>query len=58
MTVLSPCTGVCAIDPATATCLGCRRTLAEIAEWLQLSDDEKRTVLEQLSAREAASAQD
>jgi predicted Fe-S protein YdhL (DUF1289 family) len=38
---VSPCTGVCTLD-AAGLCLGCRRTLAEIARWGVMSDDERR----------------
>lgn len=31
--ITSPCTGVCAYDPATGWCLGCGRTQAEIGGW-------------------------
>ena len=42
--VPSPCTSVCAIDPATGRCAGCGRTLDQIAGWSVMSDDEKRAV--------------
>ena len=47
----SPCTKVCRIDPATGWCLGCRRTLEEIADWAMLSARGKTAVLEKLEAR-------
>lgn len=31
--VPSPCILVCTLDPRTDICLGCGRTLDEIAEW-------------------------
>ncbi|WP_200844907.1 MULTISPECIES: DUF1289 domain-containing protein [unclassified Novosphingobium] len=49
--IRSPCTGVCRIDPRTKWCLGCRRTLAEIADWPRLSPKGKRAVLAGLAAR-------
>ena len=45
MTVPSPCNKICAIDPPSGLCSGCRRTLDEIARWGAMSDDEKRAVL-------------
>ncbi len=42
--VESPCTGVCRIDPADGFCLGCRRTLDEIADWPMLAKAGKRAV--------------
>lgn len=52
--VLSPCTGVCTLG-GEGYCLGCFRTGAEIARWVQMSDDERlRLVDEVLPQREAA----
>ncbi|HET8830586.1 MAG TPA: DUF1289 domain-containing protein, partial [Casimicrobiaceae bacterium] len=31
--IASPCISVCRIDDATALCVGCLRTLDEIAAW-------------------------
>lgn len=54
--VLSPCTGVCTLDHE-GYCLGCFRTGNEIAQWLQMSDDERLQLIEDvLPAREAAHA--
>jgi uncharacterized protein len=52
--VPSPCTSVCAIDPATGLCVGCLRTLGEIAEWGMLDDEGKRAVWAKLAARRTA----
>jgi uncharacterized protein len=49
--VASPCINVCQISPDTGLCLGCRRTLDEIAGWLDFSDARKREVLAQIAAR-------
>lgn len=49
--VPSPCRGLCVVDPATARCLGCKRTLGEITAWGALSDDEKRGVIAELRER-------
>lgn len=38
---VSPCVGVCRMD-AAGMCLGCRRTLAEIARWGTMSNEERR----------------
>ena len=51
--VPSPCTNVCKMNPDTALCEGCGRTLDEIAAWASLSDDEKRAVLALLPSRRA-----
>ena len=49
----SPCIDICRMNPATALCEGCYRTLDEIATWSSLSHEEKRAVLAQLPARRA-----
>lgn len=46
----SPCTGICRLDEA-GLCLGCRRSLAEITGWRDMSTDEQRAVLMQLPDR-------
>jgi predicted Fe-S protein YdhL (DUF1289 family) len=56
--VNSPCTKVCVMDADDRYCLGCRRTLNEIARWGEMSDTEQATVLAQLPARQSANASD
>ena len=55
MSVESPCTNVCQMNPATGYCLGCFRTLAEITAWSRLDDAGKREILRAVAEREAAS---
>jgi predicted Fe-S protein YdhL (DUF1289 family) len=52
--VESPCIGVCSINPDLRCCIGCQRTLEEIAHWLRYTPDERRTIMAQLEARRAA----
>ena len=49
--VESPCTGVCRLDPKGEFCLGCKRTLEELADWPMLTDREKRALLNALAER-------
>ena len=49
--VASPCNNVCRIDEASGWCLGCWRTIAEIAAWSSLDDAGKRAVLDALPLR-------
>ena len=49
--VPSPCTNVCRIDPASGWCVGCLRTIDEIAAWGSLGDAAKRVVWELLPLR-------
>lgn len=39
------------MDPEQRYCLGCRRTLNEIAQWGSMTEDEQRAVLAQLPQR-------
>ena len=48
---VSPCVGVCTLDPASHYCLGCARTIEEIAQWPRFSADEKRRVIAELPSR-------
>lgn len=47
--VPSPCRQICQLDE-DEVCVGCGRTIVEIATWTQMSDDEKQAVLDRLSA--------
>lgn len=51
MTVPSPCTGVCRIDPLTGWCEGCARTIEEIMVWPRADDAEKRAIVARLPER-------
>ena len=52
--ILSPCIGVCTLDPAARTCIGCLRTVDEIARWPSMSDAERVQVVLQLRLRRHA----
>ena len=47
----SPCIKVCQMDPQRGLCLGCARTLDEIARWASMTDDERERVLRELKQR-------
>ena len=49
--IASPCNKVCVVDPERRQCIGCWRTLAEIAAWGSMTDEEQRAVLNQLEQR-------
>jgi uncharacterized protein len=49
--VASPCIKVCRMDEASGWCVGCLRTLDEIAFWSQLDDDDKCAVIALLPDR-------
>ena len=47
----SPCVGVCQINASTKFCLGCWRTLKEVAHWSRYSDAEKENLMRELIER-------
>jgi len=47
----TPCTRICQIEPATGWCIGCGRSLQEIAGWSQFSDGERRQIMATLPER-------
>jgi len=47
----TPCIAVCTIDGETGLCLGCARTLKEVASWSKLSDQERDVVMNALADR-------
>ena len=47
----SPCIKVCAVDGETGYCLGCGRTLPEIAAWARLAEDARDAVMARLPDR-------
>jgi len=51
MPIASPCTKVCTIDPRSALCRGCGRTLGEIAQWTSLDEDERERIMGELPRR-------
>jgi len=51
--VPSPCISVCRIDDASGLCVGCLRTLDEIAAWGALDDTARRRVWEAIVLRRA-----
>jgi predicted Fe-S protein YdhL (DUF1289 family) len=51
MTPETPCIAVCAIDPNSGLCLGCGRTLAEIASWSAMPSADRRALMAELPQR-------
>jgi uncharacterized protein len=49
----TPCIAVCMIDPKTNLCLGCGRTLPEIARWHRMESAERLAVMALLPRRMA-----
>ena len=51
MSVLTPCTKICTVDPVSDLCRGCGRRLAEIAEWTRPTDAARARVMAELPQR-------
>jgi len=49
--IATPCVKVCIVDGESGLCLGCHRTLGEIAGWSRLSDGERQQISAALPAR-------
>ena len=49
----SPCISVCRIDPASGLCVGCLRSLDEIACWSALDDSARSEILRAVTERRA-----
>jgi predicted Fe-S protein YdhL (DUF1289 family) len=49
--VRSPCVSVCVLDEGTNVCIGCGRTLDEVAAWSQMTNAQRREVVARAPAR-------
>lgn len=49
--VPSPCIQICIIEPGDGLCVGCARTLGEIASWSSMSNEARRAVIQRLPHR-------
>ncbi len=53
----SPCIKICTVDAHSGLCLGCGRTIDEIARWTAMSDAERVRIMAELPARRATRAE-
>jgi predicted Fe-S protein YdhL (DUF1289 family) len=49
--IVSPCIGVCAMNDSNGLCHGCYRTVEEIREWWNMTDEEREKVMGALDQR-------
>jgi uncharacterized protein len=49
--IVTPCIQVCVVDGESGLCLGCFRTLDEVARWSALSDEERAAIMAALPGR-------
>jgi predicted Fe-S protein YdhL (DUF1289 family) len=49
--VESPCVKICVIHPEARICVGCRRSMDEIARWSAMTSKERRAIMAELQGR-------
>jgi uncharacterized protein len=54
--VSTPCVKVCIVDGKSGLCVGCGRTLAEIAAWGAMTEERRRAIITELAERLAKAA--
>ena len=47
---MTPCNGTCKIGP-DGYCIGCKRTIQEIAQWHYMNDADRKKIIELLEKR-------
>ncbi len=47
----SPCVKLCSVHPEEGICIGCYRTLSEIAAWGTMTPEDRRRIMAELAAR-------
>ena len=52
--IISPCIGVCSIDPQSDLCIGCLRTSSEIAMWPQIDSQRALKIIKEIKNRSIA----
>lgn len=48
--IKSPCINICQLD-LNGICLGCRRTMNEISDWWNMTNEQKQQVLKNIDKR-------
>ena len=49
--ISTPCVKICVVDPVSALCVGCGRSVAEIAAWREMREPERVAVMARLGER-------
>jgi len=52
--IASPCNKVCTVEPVSGLCMGCGRSIMEIANWIGYSDGERTRIMAELPQRLAS----
>jgi predicted Fe-S protein YdhL (DUF1289 family) len=50
-TIATPCIKLCIVDGESGLCMGCFRSLPEVARWGGMSDEERREIMAGLAGR-------
>jgi len=50
--IQSPCIGICAMNEVSGLCVGCFRTIEEIAQWWDMTNTQRSEVIAKLAERE------
>ena len=51
--IQSPCIKICVIHPSERLCTGCFRSLEEIGQWSQSTDQDRNRIMDELPSRSA-----
>lgn len=51
--IKTPCIKVCVVDGESGLCLGCFRTLQEVAAWARFSEAERDRLMAELPSRKS-----
>ncbi len=49
--IATPCIKVCVVDGESGLCLGCYRSLPEVAAWQKLDEAERARIMAELTSR-------
>ena len=49
--IISPCVGICSIDPDSDLCIGCLRSSSEIAIWPQIDNQVAFQIMKEIKGR-------
>jgi len=49
--IATPCVQVCIVDGESGLCLGCFRTLGEVAGWSRIAPEERDRIMTELPGR-------
>ncbi|MEZ5815709.1 MAG: DUF1289 domain-containing protein [Hyphomicrobiaceae bacterium] len=51
MGIETPCVGICNLDARSGLCIGCGRSLEQIAGWARLAPERRREIMDEIESR-------